>query len=51
MTSVSWSLELILDVFGDFLIVERLKYRENSDVFANQYFWRTYDKGEIDLVE
>ena len=33
------------------MVVERMKYREYHRIDANQYFWRTYDGSEIDLVE
>ncbi len=32
-------------------MVERMKKRTYDNVYANQYFWRTYDQKEIDLVE
>lgn len=38
-------------LWENLLMVERLKYREYHDIYANQYFWRTYDGQEIDLVE
>jgi len=31
--------------------MERLKTKEYKRIFANNYFWRTYDRQEIDLVE
>jgi len=31
--------------------VERMKKWCYSRIFANDYFWRTYDQQEIDLVE
>jgi len=48
------SLELRNDqgaLWENFLILERLKYRKVNFINANQYFWRTYDGAEIDLVE
>jgi hypothetical protein len=43
------------DDFGalweNFAVAERMKYREYHGIEANQYFWRTYDGSEIDLVE
>jgi len=43
------------DDFGalweNFMVVERMKYREYHGIEANQYFWRTYDGSEVDLVE
>ena len=38
-------------LFENFMICERLKYREYHEVYASQYFWRTYDGSEVDLVE
>jgi uncharacterized protein len=38
-------------LWENFLFVERLKKRHYSRIFANDYFWRTYDQQEIDLVE
>jgi uncharacterized protein len=48
------SLDLRNDVgalWENFLIVERMKWRQYKGIFASQYFWRTYDGAEIDLVE
>ena len=38
-------------LWENFVITERRKYLEYHHVFWKQYFWRTYDKQEIDLVE
>ena len=38
-------------LWENFMFVERLKYRAYSSLYANMYFWRTYDRQEIDLVE
>lgn len=38
-------------LWENFAIVERLKSRSYNNIFANQYFWRTWKKSEIDLVE
>lgn len=38
-------------MFENFCIIERMKALANSRRFANFYFWRTYDKKEIDLIE
>ena len=38
-------------LFENFMIVERLKYRDYHQIYADQYFWRTYDGSEVDLVE
>ena len=38
-------------LWENFVISERVKYREYHRVYASQYFWRTYDGSEVDLVE
>ena len=38
-------------LWENFMIIERIKYLSYSSIYANLYFWRTYDKQEIDLVE
>jgi len=38
-------------LWENFLVSERLKYRNYNKIYAKQYFWRTYDDSEIDLVE
>ncbi len=38
-------------LFENFMISERLKYREYHEIYSSQYFWRTYDGSEVDLVE
>ena len=38
-------------LWENFMVVERMKYREYHRIAANQYFWRTYDGSEVDLVE
>lgn len=38
-------------LWENLIIVERMKYREYHRIEANQYFWRTYDGSEVDLVE
>lgn len=38
-------------LWENFIIVERLKHRTYSKLYANQYFWRTWKQNEIDLVE
>lgn len=38
-------------LWENFLLIERKKFREYSGLFANEYFWRTYAKAEIDLIE
>lgn len=39
------------DLFENWFIVEKMKAAANFDRPANFYFWRTYDRQEIDLVE
>lgn len=38
-------------VWENFCIAERLKYTAYNGLFANRYFWRTYDQKEIDYLE
>lgn len=38
-------------LWENFIFIERLKKRAYGDIFANQYFWRTWDQKEVDLVE
>lgn len=38
-------------LWKNFLFTERLKTKEYKRIFCNDYFWRTYDKKEIDLIE
>jgi uncharacterized protein len=38
-------------LWENFLVVERMKFRQYTSMNATQYYWRTYDKAEIDLVE
>ena len=38
-------------LWENYMIGERLKYQEYRRKRANNYFWRTYDKQEIDWVE
>lgn len=47
-------LDLRADVgalWENFLVVERMKLRSYHQLYANQYFWRTYGGAEVDLVE
>lgn len=39
------------EIWENYILAERMKWREYSRVSGNAYFWRTYDKKEIDLVE
>lgn len=38
-------------LWENYLIIERLKKQEYLNKQANNYFWRTYDQKEIDLIE
>jgi len=38
-------------IWENFLFMERLKKQAYQSIYSNNYFWRTYDKKEIDLVE
>lgn len=38
-------------LWENFIIAERYKYRAYHAIAADQFFWRTYDGSEIDLVE
>lgn len=38
-------------LWENFLVIERLKLQKSRPLYANNYFWRTWDKREIDWVE
>lgn len=38
-------------LWENFIVVERMKKRAYQQLYANQFFWRTWDKQEIDIVE
>lgn len=38
-------------LWENFLVSERLKAQSYKKIYANNYFWRTWDKKEIDWVE
>ena len=38
-------------LWENFLFMERLKTKSYKRIFSNDYFWRTYDRQEIDLIE
>jgi len=38
-------------LWENFMIVERMRFRLYNKIDAEQYFWRTYDGKEIDLIE
>lgn len=39
------------ELWENYLMAERLKHNSYTGRRANQYFWRTYDQQELDLVE
>ena len=39
------------NLWENFLVVERLKKQAYSKIYANNYFWRTWDQKEVDWVE
>ncbi len=48
------SLDLRNDIgalWENFLISERLKFKEYHEVYSSSYFWRTTDQAEIDYIE
>lgn len=38
-------------LWENFLFIERIKKQHYTGVVCNTYFWRTYDRQEIDLIE
>lgn len=38
-------------LWENFLVAERLKFQQYAPVYANNYFWRTWEQQEIDWVE
>lgn len=38
-------------LWENFVVIERMKRRAYAPIYANVYFWRTYDGQEVDLVE
>ena len=38
-------------LWENYIISERMKYQEYNRMIVNNYFWRTYDQQEIDLIE
>lgn len=38
-------------LWENFLAIERLKNQKYTPIYSNNYFWRTWDKNEIDWVE
>ncbi len=39
------------ELWENYIIAERLKKNEYENTLVNYYFWRTYDRQEIDLIE
>jgi len=39
------------ELWENFIFIERMKKRNYNKIYANVYFWRTWDKEEIDIVE
>jgi len=38
-------------LWENFCFIERIKKQNYIDIFSKNYFWRTYDRQEIDLIE
>ena len=38
-------------LWENYIVTERMKKQEYSRIISNNYFWRTYERQEIDLVE
>ena len=38
-------------IWENWILLERLKYRSYTNFHANQYFWRTHTQKEVDLIE
>jgi uncharacterized protein len=38
-------------LWENFCVIERIKHNQNIGVFANYYFWRTYQQDEVDFIE
>jgi len=38
-------------LWENFMVMERIKKQNYHKLFSNNYFWRTYDKKEVDFVE
>jgi uncharacterized protein len=38
-------------LWENFVMVERLKKKTYQSIYSNDFFWRTYSKNEIDLIE
>lgn len=38
-------------LWENYILMERFKKQTYDEIYANNYFWRTYDQKEIDLIE
>jgi predicted AAA+ superfamily ATPase len=38
-------------LWENYILSERIKYQNNNNMMVNNFFWRTYDQQEIDLIE
>lgn len=38
-------------LFENLFVIERIKYHNNHQIFANRYFWRNYNNLEVDYLE
>ena len=38
-------------LWENYIVVEMLKKQEYLQIPANNYFWRTYDQKEIDMIQ
>jgi len=38
-------------LWENFIFIERMKKQHYRQIYSNNYFWRTYDRKEIDLIE
>ncbi|MCF7843571.1 ATP-binding protein [Candidatus Gracilibacteria bacterium] len=38
-------------LFENLFVIERIKYHNNHEIFANRYFWRNYNSLEVDYLE
>ena len=38
-------------LWENFLVIERIKKQQYQKIYANNYFWRTWEKQEIDWIE
>ena len=38
-------------LWENFCVIERMKYQSYTPLYANNYFWRTWDQKEVDWIE